>query len=72
MVVLRILQHKLDNEYSAAKIQEGLRSCIAIELGQKVYKVLANETMQQINKKLLIDWNTSIVAETKFKKYKIK
>ncbi len=72
LVVLRILQHKLDNEYSAAKIQEGLRSCIAIELGQKVYKVLANETMQQINKKLLIDWNTSIVAETKFKKYKIK
>ena len=70
LVVIRIMQHKLKNKYSAAVIQEGLKSCIAIKLEDEMYKVGANSKMQSINKELGIRWDKSVISKAEFKKYK--
>ncbi len=64
------VQHKLKNKYSAAVIQEGLKSCIAIKLEDEMYKVGANSKMQSINKELGIRWDKSVISKAEFKKYK--
>jgi transposase len=54
LVILRMMQHKLKNQYSAAVIQEGLRSCQLFELGKGYHKISINETVQEIHKDLRI------------------
>jgi len=69
LVILRLMQHKLKNKYSAAVIQAGLRSCELFDLGKGYHRIYQNSTMKEIHEILGIIWNKKYEKIEKIKKY---
>ena len=69
LVMIRLIQKKLNNQYSAAVIQEALNSCEVFEIGQGYCKLFANENMQKINEAYNISITNQIEKKENIKKF---
>jgi len=69
LIVLRILQHKLDWKLSPSKITRALNSARANLISNGYYRVQANQDMRMINESFNIDWTKAIIKSEQLKKY---
>lgn len=69
LVLLRLLQHRINWVLSPEKIIKALNSAKATPLKDDYYRLQENEDMQQLNKLLGIDWTKGIVTFQMLKNY---
>lgn len=69
LVLLRLLQHRINRVLSPEKIIKALNSAKATPLKDDYYRRQENEDMQQLNKLLGIDWTKGIVTFQMLKNY---
>lgn len=61
LILIRVLQHKTDWQFSARKLIEAINSAQAFELSTGFYKVTASDDFKALLKILNIDFNKDIV-----------
>jgi transposase len=69
LVLMRIVQHQIGYSMSAGKIINAVQSAQANALTNGFYKVQANDSMQELNRLLGIEWDKAIVTHEQLKSY---
>ena len=69
LIIIRVLQHKTNWQFSARKLIKAINSARAIELTKGFYKVTANEDLKELFKMLDIDFNKEIVRHEDLKNF---
>lgn len=69
LVLMRIMQHKIDYKMSPQRIIKALQSATASSLDQGYYRVQGNDDFNALNTLLHIDWQNSYVKFEQLKHY---
>ncbi len=69
LVMLRMIKHATDNQYSERRIIEALQSAIGHKYPKGYYRVEANKDLVEINKELKIKFSKKNITEETLKRY---
>ena len=71
LVLMRILQHKINYKMSPQQIINALQSARANLLTNGFYRVQANTDMRELNERIGINWESSIVTYEQLNAYSL-